>query len=423
MEIDNKPPSDADSALSAHPPFEQVLASVANRLSNAPKGQFDSTMTACLQQLAQYLDFDRSTVMLFRDGGSRLAVTHCWATEGAPYPPPEAPVESLLPWYTQQIRSGHVVQMTPTADLPAAAAQERACLLDSGLKCAISIPLITESTVIGAVSFGRFLEKPPWPQATVTRLRLVGEVLGLGIRHHQYGEAMQTHMDQVSLGKDKSLERKRTDQLQRLAVRLIQTEQQERRRIGDVLHEDVMQILAGISMFMGSVDKLAIQQSPAISQATQLLQEAFGKLRRLAMELRPEGLSGMGILEGIRWLAEQMRLVQGLDVEIHADGQIEPVRESARFLLYDAARKLLDNVAGHAGCTKARLQISRISTTCVQLVVSDEGDGFDPARLQDIPSNSFGLFSIREQAELMGGQLEVHSQPGHGTQVTLSVPA
>lgn len=206
-------------------------------------------------------------------------------------------------------------------------------------------------------------------------------------------------------------------------MRLIQTEQRERRRIGEVLHEDVMQMLASISMIVGSAKHLDVEKKTNhADQATSLLTQAIEKLRLLAIELRPEGLVGIGVVEGMQWLARQMKQTHDLEVEVQADAAIEPISEDARLFLYDAARKLLENAASHSGSKKARVEIQRCQPRHVCLIVSDQGAGFDPTQLKDLPGESFGLFSIREQADLLGGRIEINSAPGRGTKISVIVP-
>jgi signal transduction histidine kinase len=163
-------------------------------------------------------------------------------------------------------------------------------------------------------------------------------------------------------------------------------------------------------------------RSSAIANTQDLLRQALAKLRQLAIELRPGALSVTGLAEGIRWLADEMRRTHGLHVDVEADDLIEPVNEDVRPFLYDAALKLLENVATHSQCKRARVEIRRVDPGHVQLTVTDDGVGFMPAAEDDIPSGSFGLFSVREQAELLEGRLDVHSAPGGGTRASVTVP-
>jgi signal transduction histidine kinase len=89
-----------------------------------------------------------------------------------------------------------------------------------------------------------------------------------------------------------------------------------------------------------------------------------------------------------------------------------------RAFLFEAVNELLMNVVKHAGVDKAEVILSR-SDDQIQLQVVDHGVGFDPAQVHN---TSFGLFSIRERVELLGGRVEVDSTPGRGTCVRLIVP-
>jgi signal transduction histidine kinase len=184
-----------------------------------------------------------------------------------------------------------------------------------------------------------------------------------------------------------------------------------------------MQVLAGAGMSMELAKGLDVQKrSTAIARSQELLQQGLHKLRKLAMELRPGTLGKSGVVEAIRWLANQERRAHGLNVEVETDGAVEPLDGEIRLFLYDAARKLLDNVATHSQCGQARVAIHRTGPQRVRLTVSDDGVGFTPNLGGDVPSGAFGLFSIAEQAQLLGGKLEIHSAPGRGTRIVLTVP-
>ena len=191
--------------------------------------------------------------------------------------------------------------------------------------------------------------------------------------------------------------------------------------MGQVLHEDVMQILSAVGMFVRA-GTIGEPQSPTIAKAFTLLEDAIQKLRKLTLELRPEAVLEMTLADGVRWLTDQMRQRYALDVDLRIADTLDPVSDDVRSFLYDSARKLLENVALHAACQRATFEMHRRDANHIQLTVSDDGGGFDPDSLQDLPGTAFGLFSIREQLGLLGGTLEVTSAPGRGTRVVLIVP-
>jgi signal transduction histidine kinase len=100
-----------------------------------------------------------------------------------------------------------------------------------------------------------------------------------------------------------------------------------------------------------------------------------------------------------------------------------PLAEELSALLYQAVRELLFNVAKHAGVRAAAVAMERREAD-VRIMVSDEGNGFDPAAVQtaETRSSKFGLAGLGERLALLGGQLETKSAPGRGSRFTLRIP-
>jgi signal transduction histidine kinase len=101
---------------------------------------------------------------------------------------------------------------------------------------------------------------------------------------------------------------------------------------------------------------------------------------------------------------------------------LEVPAEDLRTLLFRSLRELVFNVAKHANVDTAYLRVRQENGTCVG-EVWDEGTGFDPDRLDNAdPNDHFGLFSIRERIDLVGGSFTIDSTPGEGTHATITVP-
>ena len=112
-------------------------------------------------------------------------------------------------------------------------------------------------------------------------------------------------------------------------------------------------------------------------------------------------------------------------VDVEADPGVEPKSEDLRILLFEATRELLFNVVKHAHTGNARVTMSAGADGEVQIGVSDDGAGFNPAepKIDRAMATGFGLFSIRERLELLGGRMHVDATPGRGTRVTISAPS
>ncbi|MCX5682782.1 MAG: response regulator, partial [Planctomycetota bacterium] len=215
----------------------------------------------------------------------------------------------------------------------------------------------------------------------------------------------------------------RTEQLRALALELTQAEQRERRRLAKVLHDHLQQLLVGAKFGVGALRgqmKTKAQQQ-IIQQLGEILDEAIKAARSLTAELSPPVLHEKGLAAGLEWLARQMLEKHRLTVEVAVapDGDVEPKSEQVRLFLYEATRELLFNVVKHAGINRAFVSLSRLGADRVAVTVSDTGAGFDVASMTE---GGFGLFSIRERLQYLGGKMEVESAPGHGSRFTLVAP-
>ena len=160
-----------------------------------------------------------------------------------------------------------------------------------------------------------------------------------------------------------------------------------------------------------------------IGQLEQILSESIDATRSLTFELSPPVLYDRGLAEALEWLGDWMEAKHGLAVTVRAEVQADPGSEDVRVLLFQATRELLFNVVKHAQVSKAEVGLCHANGE-VRVVVSDDGVGFEPGpkRVSHTLESGFGLFSIRERLDLVGGKMEVESKPGAGTRFTLIVP-
>ena len=151
-----------------------------------------------------------------------------------------------------------------------------------------------------------------------------------------------------------------------------------------------------------------------------MLVEALNYTRSLVAQLSPPVLREFGLVVAIKWLAEQMRRHE-MTVAVHCDLELESLREDQAVLLFQSARELLINVSKHAGTKQASIIVG-MEGGMLNLCVADEGAGFDQTNSANASAPMFGLFSIRERMEALGGRMVIESSPGHGTKITLVIP-
>lgn len=215
------------------------------------------------------------------------------------------------------------------------------------------------------------------------------------------------------------------ERLRSLSSELSLTEERERRRLATDLHDHIGQILALAQIKLGVVreEVPAAEVVAALDEIRKLIEQSIHYTRSLTFELSPPILYDLGFEEAVEWLAEQIQAQYGIDVAVQKDRQPKPLSDEARVLLFRVVRELLTNVAKHAQARHASIAITKEGDD-LKVQVRDDGIGFEVAKLEsDLGKvTGFGLFSIRERLDHIGGRLEVRSEPGQGTQVTLAVP-
>jgi PAS domain S-box-containing protein len=214
--------------------------------------------------------------------------------------------------------------------------------------------------------------------------------------------------------------------LRGLATEMSRVEQRERRRLANVLHDDLQQTLAAVQLQLNAcrrshdVEKIHLTAGSALEMVTESIELA----RDLSRQLSPPVLKESGLTEGLRWLAGRMAEQQQFTVTIQNEGVIEPIPEEMRFFLFECVREVLFNAVKYAGTGEAEVTLERDPSGEVRIMVEDQGFGFDAEALEnrDAEDITFGLFSIRERMAHLGGTVEIESAPGEGCRVTLTAP-
>jgi signal transduction histidine kinase len=212
--------------------------------------------------------------------------------------------------------------------------------------------------------------------------------------------------------------------LRSLASALSLAEERERRRIATEVHDLVGQNLAFAKLKLANLLETSSSSARGdVAEVNKLIDEAIQDTRFLISELGSPVLYELGFVPAVEWLIQQMQQRHGIAIDFEADVQPKPLSDDVGILLFQAARELLANIVRHARADTAKVSITR-SGDQIQVDVSDDGVGFDPAEMgPHMDENGrFGLFSLRERLEPLGGHMEVASKPGHGTRVTLVAP-
>lgn len=194
-----------------------------------------------------------------------------------------------------------------------------------------------------------------------------------------------------------------------------------RNRLARDLHDTVKQQIFALQMQVAAAQAL-LERDPTsakshITEANYLAQQAQQELKTLIDELRPAALDDKGLAAAVRGYAHSWQQLTTIATEVGISGErsLSLVREQA---LYRILQEALANVAKHSGASTVGIQLSYTPTT-VTLTIQDNGLGFNPKVAR---SEGFGLQSMHQRAEELGGALLIESKTGRGTVVQVSLP-
>jgi len=205
----------------------------------------------------------------------------------------------------------------------------------------------------------------------------------------------------------------------------IEAQEEERRRWARELHDDTLQELAALKLFLASAAKTedAAARARALEQAAARIDMSVRNLRALITELRPPALDASGLKPSLAALADRLEHLTGLQVDLQIDLAFESGRETTRLApsveatVYRIVQEALSNVAKHSGVQHADVRI-REDAEVVEVVVHDEGTGFP----LDRSSTGFGLLGMEERVALLEGELTIETTVGEGTTVRGVLP-
>lgn len=207
-----------------------------------------------------------------------------------------------------------------------------------------------------------------------------------------------------------------------LLERVINAQEEERKRVARELHDETGQALTALLMSLESVEanlpEIAAPLREPLGRTRELTQHALQELRTIIYDLRPSVLDDLGLVPAIRRFAEQRLEAQDIAVEIEANSWSKQRLPSAvETVLFRVMQEAVNNVARHAEASHVHIALETCGDT-VTAQVEDDGKGFE----LEGPRQGWGLVGMRERVKLVGGTVEVESASGKGTRVGIRIP-
>lgn len=264
----------------------------------------------------------------------------------------------------------------------------------AGLRYHASIPLYAHGKQLGVLN----VVSPNWRKldpADLSLLHTIGDLLGIAIERAR----LYDHSVQLGIA-------------------------EERNRLAREIHDTLAQGLAATTLQLEIADSLLDdatrldQAKTTVQYALTLTRQNLEEARRSVLDLRAEPLDGRSLADALTDLAEELRPRAPFTLDLAIIGKNHPLPARFEVGIYRIAQEALNNCLQHAGAKRVALELA-ITLDTIRFQIEDDGQGFDVT--QPVKGH-FGLVGINERVKLLGGQLDLRSDPDAGTQLTIEIP-
>ena len=246
--------------------------------------------------------------------------------------------------------------------------------------------------------------------------------------HHWIDGIQLAIIDAVAIFVGQRVERERlasrreAQRMTAYAANIVLAQEEERRRIGQEIHDEPLQDLIQIYRRVADARE---GEAPAIiadlRESEGVLAATINNLREIARGLRPPGLDDLGLVPALRRLTQEFGERNALDVSFDVVGEVRRLDPGVELGAYRIAQQSLHNVERHAAARVVKVGVN-FGDKSLGVEILDDGIGFDLNRTQ-ADSRSLGLLGMSERAQLLGGSISVQSKPDLGTSVRVTLPA
>ncbi|OFV84255.1 MAG: hypothetical protein A2W26_09285 [Acidobacteria bacterium RBG_16_64_8] len=371
-----------------------------------------STLNEASKTFLGYSHIPEIHLAICRFAVTRLGLDAAWldmadpeGRKGAPAPacglPPEAVPALKTEWDRDRV---------PTTDRPPeirVLSQPASAGIDKTYRSTASIPLIFRGQLLGLlrlVSKDRLFFTPD-------RMLLIQSYANLAAVIVQNGWLIQEV-------------RQSNKQLHGLSQRLMRAQEDERLHLSRELHDESGQLLAGLMVQLGLLERNSQEPEAArraVGELRSMTSQLQSDLHRLAFNLRPASLDHLGLVTALDQYVRDFGKQHGLKVEFEAVGlQGDRLPGDVEVALFRIVQESLTNVVLHARATRVDVLLSQRAERVV-VTIEDDGVGFIPG----IPTfeDHLGLFGMRERVEMLHGRFTLESSPGKGTTVHVEIPS
>jgi len=275
---------------------------------------------------------------------------------------------------------------------------------EAGVTSIVGVPIVNGDRIFGTMCVMSLERRKRFLDRDVAVLTGIGRQAGIAIENAYLYENLRYY-----------------------ARRITQSQESERKRIARELHDDTIQSLIALSR---RLEGLATGEEPLPEAAAERIGELWRqttemirRVREFSQNLRPSVLDDLGLLPTLEELTTDLERQAGLKTEFRAVGERRRLSSEVELTLFRIAQEALSNVRRHAKASKVTTTVE-LADSVARVRIEDDGVGFRPPKLTDDlrAEDGLGLIGMHERARLLGGSLQIESEPGVGTVVVAEVP-
>ena len=248
---------------------------------------------------------------------------------------------------------------------------------------------------------------------------------------HSQGEVIRDAAGRVigmqGIHQDITARKQTEDTLRELPRRIIEAQENERRRVARELHDGVNQILSTVRFRLQAIESRLEEDDRELrrdaTKAKALLERALNEVRRISENLRPSELDELGLVAALQGACEEFQERTGVATELRCARLPKKLPAELNLTLYRTVQESLNNIEKHAEARRVTVRLGREDGLLI-LAITDDGAGIEPRSEQSRRSKNggFGLVSLRERAAFAGGTLDIQTAPQQGTTITVRLP-
>jgi signal transduction histidine kinase len=300
-----------------------------------------------------------------------------------------------------------------------------------GVECFLAAPIISPDCAYGWACLGDKLGADEFGEEDERLLAILAAQVGRVYENGTlYGEARRRAADlerEVTERQRAEAALRRSDvRLRVLARRLMEAQETERRHLAHELHDEVGQNLTVLKINLHNARRLVAGTDAAAEvfrDSVSLVEQTLQQIRNLSLDLRPPLLDAAGLPAALRWYLDRQAERTGLAIHFDADPPDAQLPPALGIVCFRVVQEALTNVLRHAQARRVDVELWQ-AAAAVRLLIRDDGVGFDVGAAWERAARgtSLGLLGMQERVSLVGGELDVTSTPGQGTQVRIFIP-